>query len=303
MELRHLRYFLAVAKNLSFVKAADSLHISQPPLSRQIQEFEEEIGTPLFDRRSHRTALTKAGEYLKVEVERNLERLDAMCRNAKRIGDAGPTNLRIGCVSFLLYSLLPPFLEKFRSAFPEIKLEIFVMSTEEQEPALRSKAIDIGFARSWIHEDELVFEPLLEEKLALIYPTGSAADRDPKSCMASLAGLPFLTISHSAAPGFTNRLLEICAAYGCRPTVGLESNDSYSIVKLVASGMGWSLVPNLEYQEAGVAGVESIPLSETIILGLCYRDAELLESERKFIGLAESHFFERFARDSAPPEE
>jgi DNA-binding transcriptional LysR family regulator len=296
MELRHLRYFLAVAKNLSFVKAADSLHISQPPLSRQIREFEEEIGTPLFDRKSHKTVLTKAGEYLMVEIERNLERLEAICRTAKSIGDTGATSLKIGCVSFLLYSILPPFLEKFRSAFSDIKLEIFVMSTEEQETALRSKAIDLGFARSWISEEDLVFEPLMEEKLALIYPTGSSAVTDPKSCMANLAGLPFLTISHSAAPGFTGRLLEICEGYGSKPTVGLESNDSHSIVKLVASGMGWSLVPNLEYEESGVAGVDSIPLSETIILGLCYRDADLLEPEKKFIALAESYFSERFVK-------
>jgi DNA-binding transcriptional LysR family regulator len=268
-------------------------------LSRQIQEFEEEIGTPLFDRKSHKTVLTKAGEYLLVEAERNLERLEAICRTAKNIGDAGPTSLKIGCVSFLLYWILPPFLELFRNTFPEIKLEILVLSTEEQETALRSGAIDIGFARSWIHEEGIVFEPLMEEKLALIFPAGLSGDSDPAKCMSDLSGLPFITLSHSVAPGLTDRLLVICGGYGSRPTVGFESNDSYSIVKLVASGLGWSIVPNLEYEEAKIAGVKSLPLPHTIILGLCFGDTVLFDHEKKFIALAESYFFERIAEDSS----
>jgi LysR family transcriptional regulator, benzoate and cis,cis-muconate-responsive activator of ben and cat genes len=300
MELRHIRYFLAVAKHLSFVKAADTLHISQPPLSRQIQEFEEEIGTPLFDRKSHKTTLTKAGEYLMVEAERSLERLEAICRTAKNIGDVSPTSLKIGCVSFLLYSILPPFLEVFRATFPEIKLEILVMSTEEQETALRSKAIDVGFARSWIHEEGIVYDPLMEEKLALVFPADFSKATDPEKCMADIASLPFITLSHSVAPGLTDRLLSICAGYGSQPSVGFESNDAYSIIKLVASRLGWTIVPNLEFQEASIAGVASIPLTETIILGLCYHDRDLLEHEKKFIALAESYFFERFAKASSP---
>jgi DNA-binding transcriptional LysR family regulator len=300
MELRHFRYFLAVAKNLSFVKAAEILHISQPPLSRQIQEFEEEIGTPLLDRKSHKTTLTKAGEYLLVEAERCLERMDAICRTAKSIGEAGSSTLKIGCVSFLLYSILPPFLEIFRASFPEIKLEILIMSTEEQETALRSRAIDIGFARSWIHEEGIVFEPLLEEKLAIISPSGLSGESDPSKRMADLAGLPFITISHSVAPGLTGRLLAICEGYGCHPTVGFESGDSYSIIKLVASGLGWSIVPNLEYEESTIGGVVSLPLPQTIILGLCFHDSNLQEHERSFLALAEKYFFERSALASAP---
>jgi len=295
MELRHFRYFLAVAKSLSFVKAAEVLHISQPPLSRQIQEFEEEIGTPLFDRKSHKTTLTKAGEYLSVEAERTLEHLEAICRTAKGIGDVGPSSIKIGCVSFLLYSVLPPFLEIFRKSVPEIKLEILVMSTEEQETALRSKAIDLGFARSWIKEEGIIFEPLMEEKLALVFPAGSTKAGDAKDCMADLERLPMITLSQSVAPGLTERLIAICTKYGCRPTVGFESGDSYSIIKLVASGLGWSIVPNLEFEDARVEGVTSIPLSQTIILGLCFHDKDLFEHEKKFIALAEKYFFDRFA--------
>jgi LysR family transcriptional regulator, benzoate and cis,cis-muconate-responsive activator of ben and cat genes len=304
MELRHFRYFLAVAKSLSFVKAAEILHISQPPLSRQIQEFEEEIGTPLFDRKSHKTSLTKAGDYLFIEAERTLEHLEAICRTAKEIGDAGPSSLKIGCVSFLLYSVLPPFLEIFRKNAPEIKLEILVMSTEEQETALRSKAIDLGFARSWISEEGIIFEPLMEEKLALIFPAESTAAGEVKECMADLEGLPMITLSQSVAPGLTERLMAICTEYGCKPTIGYESSDSYSIIKLVASGLGWSIVPNLEFEDAKVAGVASIPLSQTIILGLCFHDKDLFEHEKKFIALAERYFFDRFAHvtDSALPQ-
>jgi DNA-binding transcriptional LysR family regulator len=300
MELRHLRYFVAVAKNQSFVKAAEALHISQPPLSRQIQELEEEIGTPLFDRRSHKTVLTKAGEYLLAESEKTLERLEAICRTVKTIGDAGSASLKIACVSFLLYSIMPPFLEKFRAGLPESKLEILIMSTEEQEAAFRSRAIDIGFARSWIREEGIVFEPLLAEKFALIFPAGFSEERDPRKCMAELSNLQFITIAHSIAPGLTDRLLAICEEYGCKPKVGFESNDSFSIIKLVASGLGWSIVPNLEYKEAAIADVVSVPLPQETILGLCYHDSELSEHEKKFITLAKGYFFERLASDSVP---
>jgi LysR family transcriptional regulator, benzoate and cis,cis-muconate-responsive activator of ben and cat genes len=298
MELRHLRYFLAVARNLSFVKAAETLHISQPPLSRQIQDFEKEIGTPLFDRSSHGTALTRAGEYLMVEVERCLERLESACESARRIGNAAPGSLKIGCVSFLLYSVLPPLLEKFQVLRPEVKLEILVMSTEEQEAALRSGAIDLGFVRSWIREEGLVFEPLMEEKLAIIYPAGRSESSDAASCLASLAGSSFVTVSSAVAPGLTERLLSICASYDCVPTIGYESNDSYSIVKLVAAGLGWSIVPDLELDEAAVAGVGSLPLTQTMILGLAYRKSVVLEHEVAFIRLAEAYFFEKSSREA-----
>jgi DNA-binding transcriptional LysR family regulator len=116
--------------------------------------------------------------------------------------------------------------------------------------------------------------------------------------MSELSSLPLITFPHSIAPGLTDRLMAICEGYGIRPNVGFESNDSYSIIKLVASNLGWSIVPNLEYEEATISGVASIPLDETIILGLCYHDADLYGNERKFIALAESYFFERFAKNT-----
>jgi DNA-binding transcriptional LysR family regulator len=138
MELRHLRYFAAVAKHLSFSKAAEELHISQPPLSRQIQELEKELGTLLFLRKAKKIEFTKAGDYLQIEAQRILDSVEMVARTVKIIGDTQSSSLRIGCVNFLMYSVLPPFFEIVREREPGIRLELSILSTEAQERAIRS---------------------------------------------------------------------------------------------------------------------------------------------------------------------
>ena len=117
MELRHLRYFTAVGRCLNFSKAAETLHVSQPPLSRQIQEFEEEVGAALFDRTGRKTRLTEAGEYLLVESERILESIEVACRTAKAISQKARV-LRVGCVNFFFNAHLARFLEELGKRRP-----------------------------------------------------------------------------------------------------------------------------------------------------------------------------------------
>ena len=190
MELRHIRYFVAVGKCLSFTKAAEMLHVSQPPLSRQIQEFEEEVGAALFDRTGRKTTLTEGGEYLLVEAERLLESIESACHNAKAIAEKARA-LNLGCVNFFFTTRLMPFLEELRRDKPDLRMELRVMSTEAQEQALMSGAIDIGFVRSWIHEDSLAFEPVAEESLSLIFPASLNLSALPaEKCISELAERP-----------------------------------------------------------------------------------------------------------------
>lgn len=298
MELRHLRYFSAVAKFSSFSKAAEELHISQPPLSRQIQELERELGTALFDRKGKAVELTKAGEYLKVEVERILDSVDIVARTVKVIGDAGATSLRVGCVNFLMYSTLPPFFELVKEREPGMMLELTVMSTEAQEKALRSGVIDIGFVRSGIDGNGLVFQPLSEERLAIIYPSSTALSKDPAECIESLRESSFITISPTTAPGLAEKVRSVCAEYGCSPNVGYVCSDAYSIIKLVSTGLGWSIVPDLAYRGSAIEGVSIVMLPQTMVLGLCHGKAILSERENRFIALAKEFFAERARRNS-----
>jgi DNA-binding transcriptional LysR family regulator len=290
MELRHLRYFVAVAKHRSFVKAAESLHISQPPLSRQIHELEREIGTVLFERRGNKTIPTRAGEYFHIEAARLLEGIAGACRTARIIGDARLGDLKIGCVSFLLETRILPFLGEFRRLHPETKLHLMCMSTEEQQGALLSGTIDIGFVGSWIEDAGLFYESLISENLSLIFPPGSCAGTDAPECFGLLQGLPLIAVSSSLAPGLRNRLDEVYGEYGFQPAVGLECNDASVIINLVTAGLGWSIVPDFDVGKAKDAGVGILGLPQKITFGICRRRAPLSESGEAFCVLARSHF-------------
>jgi DNA-binding transcriptional LysR family regulator len=293
MELRHLRYFSAVAKHMSFSKAAEELHISQPPLSRQVQELEKELGALLFDRKGKRIELTKAGEYMKIEVQRLLDSVEMVARTVKVIGDAQTSSLRIGCVSFLMYSTLPPFFEIVREREPGIRLELSIMSTEAQERAIRSGVIDVGFVRAWVGVEDLIFEPLSKERLAVIFPSTTEVDRDPARCIEGLRDSAFVAISPATAPGLAEKVRSVCDEYGCSPNVGYVCSDAYSIIKLVSTGLGWSIVPDLAYRDAAIAGVSIVMLPQTMVLGLCYGKAVLSDNERRFIDLAKEFFSTR----------
>jgi LysR family transcriptional regulator, benzoate and cis,cis-muconate-responsive activator of ben and cat genes len=298
MELRHLRYFAAVARRLSFSRAAEDLHVSQPPLSRQIQDMERELGTALFDRKGKRIELTKAGEFLSIEVPRILDGIEMALRTASAIGGSEANSLRIGCVNFLMYATLPPLFETLRELEPDMRIELSVMSTEAQERALKAGALDLGFVRSWVTTG-LIFEPLATERLALIFPPAAKVDEDPQSCIRALAERPFIAISTDAAPGLSDKIRSICAEYGCIPDIGYVCGDAYSIVKLVGAGLGWSIVPDMAYRDAAAADVGIVMLPQTMALGLCYAKPVLSERERRFVELAKEYFSARVRDEDA----
>jgi LysR family transcriptional regulator, benzoate and cis,cis-muconate-responsive activator of ben and cat genes len=293
MELRHLRYFAAVARHLSFSKAAAELNISQPPLSRQVKELEDELGAPLFERKPKGIELTKAGEYLVVESQRILDSVQLISRTVRAIAEPREQVLRVGCVNFLMYSILPPFFEIVKEEAPDLRLELSIMSTEAQERALRSGAIDIGFVRSWMRDEGLAFEPLSEERLAVIYPSRAEVEADPARCIASLRDSAFIAVSPATAPGLAEKVRSVCEEYGCVPNVGFVCSDAYSIVKLVSTGLGWSIVPDLAYRDAAVAGVSISMLPQTMLLGLAYARDRLPEGAARFVDLAKAFFSRR----------
>ncbi|MFZ4614895.1 MAG: LysR family transcriptional regulator [Rectinemataceae bacterium] len=290
MELRHLRYFVAVARRGSFVKAAEALNISQPPLSRQIRELENEIGTELLDRSGKRSRMTLAGEYFLSAAESILEGLAASCRTAKIIGDSRTGDLKIGCVTFLLETVLLPLLGEFRENFPGTKLDIMSMSTEEQQRALRAGSIDVGIVGSWMDDPELDFSILIDECLSLVFPPGYCRGNDIAACMRRLSTLPFVTMSSAVAPGLRNWLEKVGGEYGHSLEAGLECNDASVIIKLVASGLGWSIVPIFMVPDADLGGVGTIELPQGISFGLCRRPAPLSSQGEAFCELALHHF-------------
>jgi LysR family transcriptional regulator, benzoate and cis,cis-muconate-responsive activator of ben and cat genes len=290
MELRHIRYFVAVGRCLSFTKAAEMLHVSQPPLSRQIQEFEEEVGAALFDRTGKKTSLTGAGAYLLVEAERLLESIEAACRNAKAIADKSRA-LNVGCVNFFFTTRLMPFLEELRRDTPDLRLEVRVMSTEAQERALMSGAIDIGFVRSWIHEKTLAFEPIAEESLALVFPISlQLSGLSPEGCISVLADRPFIGMGRATAAGLAETIATACSKLGFSPTPSYECNDAFSIIGLVTSGLGWSIVPDTELNDSQSSGIGSLQLPDKIVIGISHKKTNLSDEALNFLTMAKSYF-------------
>lgn len=270
MELRHLRYFQAVAEQLSFVKAAELLHITQPPLSRQIQELEQEIGTALFVREGKRIGLSPAGEAFRAEVRDILSTLELAVAKARRIGEGGNGPLRIGAVNYLIGKLLPEILGELQKVYPDAKVEIDALPTEAQTEAVRSGRLDFGFVRDWVDTEGLVYEPLGEERLALCFPKDRYRGRSPSACFKQLAELPFIGLNPLYSPGLSKRINEVLQAYGIEPRAAYECNDADTLLNMVGKGMGWAVF-SLSYLSPELYPVSFLSLEGSISFGLIHR--------------------------------
>jgi DNA-binding transcriptional LysR family regulator len=290
MELRHLRYFQAVAQFLSYSKAAEFLHVSQPTISRQLQELADEIGTPIFERQGNKTILTLAGEYFKIEIDQIFAHLEAATRTARILGEEHSKTIKIACVNFFVEPVFLPMLDQFSRLHPGVKIEILVMSTEAQEDALRQGSIDVGFSRRGSCPGSLDFCLLYEENLILIFPAALYGGGDFRECMRRLEGHPFVTLCRSVAPGLVERLISICVENGIHPEIGLESSDAYSVISIVAAGHGWSIVPSLSRHNASIDGLGSIELPYAVDIGLLCRSGKKTKECMQFIELAKRHF-------------
>ena len=290
MELRHLRYFVAVAEQLSFVKAAETLHISQPPLSRQIQELEEEIGTLLNSRQGNRIYLTAAGEYFKAEAVHILEKLDAVARAARQIGVGGARPLRLGAVNYLVGKLIPHLLGELQREYPDIKVEIVALPTESQEQAIRNGQMDFGFVRQWVKSEGLVYEQLGQEKLAVCHPRDKYAGRSVLRCLKSLEDTPFIALSPQTAPGLQQFIEGILKKRGIAPKIGYECNDAETVVRLVEEGLGWAVFSSTYLRTRDGEKHKAMDLDETIDFGLVYLPGELIPEAIAFRSVVREHF-------------
>ena len=158
MELRHLRYFLAVARELNFSRAALALHIAQPPLSRQIRQLEDELGAELFDRSARPLKLTAAGQFFQGQARQMLERLDEACTATTRIARGGRTWFSIGFVPSTLYGALPEVIRRFRAAHPQVEVGLSELTTVQQIEALKAGRIDVGFGRLMLEDARVAGE-------------------------------------------------------------------------------------------------------------------------------------------------
>ncbi len=247
MELRHLRYFLAVAEELNVRRAAQRLHVSQPPLSRQIHDLEDELETKLFDRSKQRLTLTPAGECFLREVRQILSHVQraAQLAQAASRGEAG--QLSVAILPPIGGLFLPPAIREFRRRFPVVDLTILDLVPQEQMTALMDRRIDLGFVPLPVVNlmPDIEFEIVREVDLVAALPPGHRLARQRRLKLRSLAHEPFVLLNRSSAALLHDWVLNLCREAGFEAQIVKEANSPASILELVSAGFGVALLPSL----------------------------------------------------------
>lgn len=243
MELRHLRYFVAVADEQSFTRASERLHISQPPLSRQIQDLEEELGTPLFERGSRPLKLTEPGRFFYSHATRLLEQAAQAARATRRVARM-ERRMVIGFVASTMYGALPRLVRLFRAASPQVEIALEEMPTLEQIEALKSGRIDVGFGRIRLDDASIKREVLREERLVAAIPMEhSLAIPGQPIILAALESQDLLVYPRKPRPSYADQVLSLFRDQGLQPAAVHEVQEIQTALGLVAAGMGICVVP------------------------------------------------------------
>ncbi|WP_156917662.1 LysR family transcriptional regulator [Salinarimonas rosea] len=243
IEVRHLRYFRAVAEDLHFGRAAERLRIAQPALSRQIQNLERELGVVLLARTQRSVALTPAGALFLERTQRILDELIKCVADARRVQAGEYGHLTVGFIHSSTYGLLPAILERFRHLYPEVELELHEMTVADQIGALPRRQIDVGLLRPPVGDPEIKVQTILEERFLLAVPSKHALAAERVISLQRLARESFILFSRQQSPLFHSRILSMCERVGFVPHVVQHATQIHTIVGLVGAGMGIALVP------------------------------------------------------------
>jgi DNA-binding transcriptional LysR family regulator len=244
MELRQLRYFVAVARERNFTRAAERLHIAQPPLSRQIQQLEHEVGVRLIERGSRPVRLTEAGKLFYDQAAQVLEQVERMTEMTRRLVATARTRLGIGFVASTLYGYLPEVIRRYRGARPDVEVTLHEMTSLEQIVALKEGRIDVGFGRI-PHDDPTVDRVLMrnERLVAALPATHPLSARDGPLRLDDLEPLPLVVYPKSPRPSYADTVLALFRARGLFPPVVLEVKELQTALGLVAAESGVAVVP------------------------------------------------------------
>ncbi len=243
MELRQFRYFIAVAEELHFTRAAARLHIAQPPLSQQIRQLERELRTPLLRRTSRRVELTPAGQAFLQEARKAVAQVERAAQVARQVADKPAGRLDLGFVDSSLYGYVPQLLRRFRHERPDVHVTMRELSSGQQVEALHRGTLHVGLLRPTRGGPQLVMEEIGRERLVVAMPTDHPLGRHDEIAAGDLRGLPFVFFQRSVAPGLHDQLMGLFRSAGFAPLIVEEASEGHTIVGLVAAGLGISLVP------------------------------------------------------------
>ncbi|MCC5658152.1 LysR family transcriptional regulator [Nostoc sp. XA010] len=243
MELRHLRYFVTLAEELHFGRAAERLHIAQPPLSEQIRQLEGELGFELFYRTKRKVQLTEAGQVFLDEVQQIMRQLQQAIQVGRQTSCGEIGQLVVGFVSSVAYNILPIILRTFRSCVPGVSIELHELTTDQQLEWLREGRMDVGLLRPPVEENRFSCETIFQESLMVALPEAHLLASQFNVCLTSLANEPFILFPRILAPGLYDLIISLCQQAGFSPKVAQEAIQMQTIVSLVAAEMGVAIVP------------------------------------------------------------
>lgn len=261
MELRQLRYFVTLAEELNFSRAAVLLHMTQPPLTRQMQQLEQTLGVKLLERTNRGVTLTDSGQTFLEEARRLLCLADQAVERT-RLADRGAIGrMDVAVFGSAILDVIPQMLQHFHARFPNVVVALHTLGRNAQIRALREGRLTIAFNRFLPHEPDMVVETVLHERLCVALPQAHPLAEHVELTLAELTEEAFILFPNRGRPSLADEVVALCRAQGFEPLVAQETSDVLSCIALVATGFGISLVPN-STTNLKLAGVRYVPLAE-----------------------------------------
>jgi DNA-binding transcriptional LysR family regulator len=243
LELRHLRYFVAVAEELHFSRAAQRLRIAQPPLSQQIRKLEEHIGCPLFRRNSRMVALTAAGETLLERSRYILRRLDEDLESVRRVGRGEIGTLTVGFIGSAMLTVLPALIGSYRQRFAKVDLRLRELTTSSLVDAIRQGAVDLGFLRDAGPAEDLILETVVAERFVVALSEKHPLAKRKKISLVDLKNDSLILFARELGPLAWDKTIALCETSGFRPAIVQDAPEWLTVLRLVSSGLGFSIAP------------------------------------------------------------
>ena len=293
MEFRQLQYFLGVADELHFSRAAEKLFITQPALSRQIQALEENLGVLLFERDKRNVKLTLAGEYLREEAKLVLSQVENITQRTQLIHKGEEGELRIGHPGSAIYSVIPPLLSKLRQDFPSIKANLSEILEDDLYGNLKNYQIDVGFVREPYSDKSLSIKVLMEESFCLVLPENHWITAENFTSLAQIKYEPFVLPPRHLGSIYYDLIVRMCEREGFMPNVVHESIHGATILRLVEYNLGISILP-ASYRQSTAMRVKFIELKdipERTQLSMAWRKNDSNPILQKFLKVADDMDF------------
>ncbi len=260
MDLRHLNYFLVLAEELNFSRAAERLHISQPPLTRMIQQIEEELGVLLFERSKRKVMLTSAGIELLNDAKQMVLQMQTVKKRLAVFGKGETGTLKVGYVGAVMHTELPHLLASFAKKFPDIGLQFEEQPNANLLHGLNNSTLDVAFVRTWLHSETMVEKIISEEPFVAVVSARHPLAVKKKIAVKDLRNENFITFTRECGPTIFDNFLVLCSNAGFTPRILHHASQLNSVLRLVESGFGVSLLP-MNISQGYDLKLKFIPLS------------------------------------------